>query len=52
MPLKLKKCPKCNEYNLTDICRKCNSKTESAHYKFIKIRDAPKDIDGSFWKDN
>jgi rRNA maturation protein Nop10 len=41
MPSKLKKCTKCSEYNLTDTCRKCKSPTESAHYKFIKIRDAP-----------
>ena len=52
MPLKLKKCPKCSEYNLTETCKKCKTKTEDAHYKFIKIRDAPKDTDGSFWKDN
>lgn len=41
MPSKLKKCPNCKEYNLTDTCRKCKTKTEDAHYKFIKIRDAP-----------
>lgn len=35
----LKKCSSCNEYNLTDICRKCKSPTLDAHYKFIKIRD-------------
>jgi len=48
MPFKLKKCPKCEEYNLTEVCRKCNSKTEDAHYKFIKIHDAPKDNDDFF----
>jgi len=41
MPLKLKKCPQCKEYNLTEICKKCKSNTEDAHYKHIKIRDAP-----------
>jgi rRNA maturation protein Nop10 len=41
MPSKLKKCPNCKEYNLTDTCRKCKKKTGDAHYKFIKIRDAP-----------
>lgn len=41
MPSKLKKCPSCKEYNLTDTCRKCKTRTEDAHYKFIKIRDAP-----------
>lgn len=32
----LKKCPKCQEYTLKD--KHCE-KTESAHYKFIKLRD-------------
>jgi len=35
----LKKCPKCKEYNLTELCSSCKSKTEDAHYKFIKLRD-------------
>tara|TARA_Y100000310_G_scaffold178892_1_gene178850 strand:+ start:5489 stop:5632 length:144 start_codon:yes stop_codon:yes gene_type:complete len=39
--MKLKKCPKCEAYNLTDVCRKCKTKTKSAHYKFFKLRDAP-----------
>lgn len=42
MPSKLKKCSNCQEYNLTDTCRLCNFKTENAHYKFIKIKDAVK----------
>ncbi|VVB80509.1 Uncharacterised protein [uncultured archaeon] len=50
MSLKLKRCPNCKEYNLTETCRKCKSKTEDAHYKFIKIRDAP-NSDG-FFKDH
>ncbi|MCK5449741.1 hypothetical protein KAI32_02650 [Candidatus Pacearchaeota archaeon] len=37
----LKKCSKCKAYTLQDTCKKCNSKTESAHYKFPQIRDAP-----------
>jgi rRNA maturation protein Nop10 len=41
--MELKKCPKCNEYTLGDSCEKCNIGTKSAKYKFIKIRDAPKD---------
>ena len=41
--MKLKKCPKCNKYTLKDSCDKCNNKTSGAHYKFIKIRDAPKE---------
>jgi len=35
----LKKCSICNKYNLTEKCRKCNSKTKDAHYKFLKLRD-------------
>jgi rRNA maturation protein Nop10 len=40
----LKKCSNsdCKKYNLTSKCRKCGSKTKEVHYKFIKIRDAPK----------
>lgn len=38
---KLKKCEKCGEYTIFDICEKCKIKTVSAHYKFIQIRDAP-----------
>jgi rRNA maturation protein Nop10 len=37
----LKKCHKCNTYNLTDKCRKCGEETKEAHQKFIKIRDEP-----------
>jgi RNA polymerase subunit RPABC4/transcription elongation factor Spt4 len=40
--MKLKKCTKCNLYTLKEICSECNSKTKEAHYKFIKIKDAPK----------
>ncbi len=40
--MKLKKCKQCNSYTLKENCSKCNSKTSDAHYKFIKIRDAPK----------
>ncbi len=39
--MKLQKCPKCEEYNLTETCSKCKTKTQDAHYKFIKIRNAP-----------
>ena len=41
--MKLKKCSKCGKYTLKDSCEKCSSPTESAHYKFVKIKDAPKD---------
>lgn len=33
----LKKC-KNNHYTFKEICPKCNEKTASAHYKFIKIK--------------
>jgi len=26
---------------MKDTCKKCNSETKSAHYKFLQIRDAP-----------
>jgi len=45
---KLKKCQKCKDYTLKDSCEKCNLPTESAHYRFLKIRDAPKDSDKYF----
>lgn len=40
--MKLKKCKLCNIYTLKDTCSKCNKKTSDAHYKFIKVRNAPK----------
>ncbi len=40
--MKLKKCKKCDKYTLKDKCPKCQEKTSDAHYKFIKVRDAPK----------
>lgn len=40
--MNLQKCPKCNEYNLTSICKKCKSETKSAHYKFLNLKNAPK----------
>lgn len=41
---KLKTCICANNkvYTLKDICPKCNKPTTSAHYKFIKIKDAVK----------
>ncbi|MBS3124079.1 hypothetical protein J4437_05610 [Candidatus Woesearchaeota archaeon] len=41
---KLKICKTCKFYTLKENCSKCNSKTSSAHYKFIKIRDVLKNI--------
>lgn len=40
--MKLKKCYECQNYSLKEICPKCKLKTKDAHYKFIKIKDAPK----------
>jgi len=40
--MKLKKCPPCKEYTLKENCSICNSPSKEAHYKYIKIRDAPK----------
>ena len=40
--MKLKKCPNCKVYTLKDICDKCQKESGSAHYKFVKIKDAPK----------
>jgi len=37
----LKKCSSCKKYTLKEICDSCKEKTKDAHYKFIKIRDAP-----------
>ena len=33
-----------------EVCKKCKTKTVDAHYKFIKIRDAPNS--DNFFKDN
>ena len=38
----LKKCLKCGKYTLFSECKKCGIETSPAHYKFIRIRDAPK----------
>jgi len=42
--VKLKKCSQCKIYTLKNTCPKCKSKekTIDAHYKFVKVRDAPK----------
>jgi rRNA maturation protein Nop10 len=45
---KLKKCSECKEYTLKEKCSKCDAVAEDAHYRFIKIRDAPKDSD-KYW---
>ncbi|MFH1451956.1 MAG: nucleolar RNA-binding Nop10p family protein [archaeon] len=37
----LKKCPNCKTYTIKELCPNCKTKTESAHYKFKKVRDAP-----------
>ncbi len=40
----LKKCSKCGNYTLKEKCHKDDSPTSDAHYRFKKIRDAPKDV--------
>ncbi len=40
--MNLKKCKTCKTYTLKETCSKCKEKTSDAHYKFIKVRDAPK----------
>lgn len=40
--MKLKKCQDCKAYTLKDICENCKKESSDAHYKFVKIRDAPK----------
>jgi len=42
------KCKSCGEYTILEKC-KCGGEIKSAHYKFIKVRDAPKS-DDEFWK--
>jgi rRNA maturation protein Nop10 len=39
--MKLKKCSSCGSYSLKEKC-KCGEENTDAHYKFVKIRDAPK----------
>lgn len=39
--MKLKKCNNCQKYTLKDKCDSCNQKSKDAHYKYIKIKDAP-----------
>lgn len=37
--MKLKKCPSCNNYNLTNTCKDCKEETKPAHYKFKDLKD-------------
>ena len=48
--MKLKKCPKCDNYSLKEGCNKCEIKNKEAHYKYIKIKDAPKSNPDHFKK--
>lgn len=41
MIMKLKKCSKCSIYTFKEKCKKCEDTTCNAHYKFIKINNAP-----------
>lgn len=46
--MKLKKCSKCKEYTIRSNCKKCNIKTNDAHYKFIKfIKDSSNSLKNS-----
>ena len=40
--MRLKKCPKCKDYFLEEKCPKCQIQTKEAHYKYLRIKDAPK----------
>jgi len=44
------KCEGCNKYTLKSECS-CGGKVKDAHYRFIKVRDAPKN-DDEFWLKN
>jgi len=50
--MNLRKCERCSSYTLKELCPKCNSKTKDAHYKFIKVRDAPKSDPKYFKKES
>lgn len=39
--MNLKKCKKCGKYTMKNVCS-CGGKISDAHYKFLRIRDAPK----------
>lgn len=41
--MKLKKCPKCENYTLVELCQKCKSPTKNAHYKYISLRSTAKE---------
>jgi rRNA maturation protein Nop10 len=43
--MKLRKCPSCKKYTLKEKCKRCDLESKEAHYKFIKIRNAPKNSD-------
>lgn len=46
------KCPNCLTYTLKENCENCNERTNSAHYKFIKLKNAPKSNPNFFNKKN
>lgn len=48
--MKLKKCSSCNEYTLKENCPICKEKSKDAHYKFLKIKDAPKSDNNEYLK--
>ena len=40
----LRKCVFCGIYTLKERCVKCGRETKEASYKFVRIRDAPRDF--------
>lgn len=50
--MKLMKCTSCLKYTLKENCEKCKKKTNSAHYKFLKLKNAPKSNAEFFNKKN
>jgi len=46
--MQLRKCSNCSTYTLKSSCPKCKKETYDPHYKFKKIRDAPKDSSKHF----
>jgi RNA polymerase subunit RPABC4/transcription elongation factor Spt4 len=41
MEKQMKECKECKRYTLKENCPKCNGKTETAGYKFIKFTEKP-----------
>ena len=48
--MQLKKCPTCDKYTMKEICSECGIQVVEMGYKFLQIRDAPKDSSQHFLK--